>query len=80
MTLRLHVAVACALAISCPSSSWTSEIVVADRLIEAMQKMPEAAARHAMTPERKARLEEAAKHPDDNDLERARMVFSSALN
>ncbi len=50
------------------------------RLIEAMQKMPEAAARHAMTPERKARLEEAAKHPDDNDLERARMVFSSALN
>lgn len=50
------------------------------RLIEAMQKMPEAANRHAMTPERKARLEEAAKHPDDADLERARMVFSSALN
>lgn len=50
------------------------------RLIEAMQKMPEAANRHAMTPERKARLEEGAKHPDDNDLERARMVFSSALS
>jgi flavodoxin len=45
------------------------------RLIEAMQKMPEAAARHAMTPERKARLEEAAKHPDAADLERAQMVF-----
>ena len=30
---------------------------------------------HPMTPERKARLEEAAKHPDDNDRARAQEAF-----
>jgi len=48
------------------------------KLLEMMQNMPGAADRHAMTPERKARLEEGQKHPDAADLERARMVFSTA--
>ncbi|NDY74313.1 hypothetical protein DO021_20745 [Desulfobacter hydrogenophilus] len=30
---------------------------------------------HSMTPERKARLEEAAKHPDEKDLADARALF-----
>jgi hypothetical protein len=30
---------------------------------------------HAMTPERKARLAEAEKHPDENDLTNARKTF-----
>lgn len=34
---------------------------------------------HSMTPERKARLEEAAKHPDERDLENARAVFAEAV-
>lgn len=48
------------------------------KLLEMMQNMPGAADRHAMTPERKARLEEGMKHPDAGDLQRARMMFSSA--
>lgn len=31
---------------------------------------------HSMTPERKARLEEAAKHPDEKDLADAKAVFA----
>ena len=31
---------------------------------------------HSMTPERKARLEEAAKHPDEKDLAEAKAVFA----
>lgn len=31
---------------------------------------------HAMTPERKARLEEAAKHPNETDLKNARAAFT----
>jgi hypothetical protein len=30
---------------------------------------------HSMTPERRARLEEAAKHPDEKDLADARALF-----
>lgn len=51
---------------------------VDSKLLEMMQNMPGAADRHAMTPERKARLEEGMKHPDAADLERARMTFSNA--
>lgn len=43
------------------------------RLVEMMNKM--AADVHPMTPERKARLEEAAKHPDDADRARAKERF-----
>ncbi len=35
---------------------------------------------HAMTPERKARHEEAKKHPDSNDLKKACETFSVILN
>lgn len=48
------------------------------KLLEMMQKMPGAAEQHAMTPERKARLEEGMKHPDAADLERARTTFINA--
>jgi flavodoxin len=34
---------------------------------------------HAMTEERRARIEEAAKHPDETDCARARQVFSELL-
>jgi len=47
------------------------------KLVEAMSRMPGNA--HPMTPERKARLEEAAKHPDATDLANARSVFAQAL-
>lgn len=40
------------------------------QLVEMMQKMPGNV--HPMTEERKARLAEAAKHPDENDCENAR--------
>ena len=46
--------------------SWLCQGRVDPKVIEAMQKM--APNVHPMTPERKARLEEAAKHPDDGDL------------
>ncbi len=35
--------------------------------------------RHAMTPERKARLDEAAKHPNEQDFEAARAFVASIL-
>ncbi len=41
-------------------------------LIERMNKIPG----HEMTPERKARLEEAAKHPNEDDFTNARNVFT----
>lgn len=47
------------------------------KLVEAMSKMPGNV--HPMTPERRARLDEAAKHPDANDLATARAVFAQAL-
>ena len=46
--------------------SWICQGRVDPHVIETMQKM--APNVHPMTPERRARLEEAAKHPDDNDL------------
>jgi flavodoxin len=46
-------------------------------LVEAMAKMvkDQPDHPHAMTPERKARLAEAAKHPDEQDLINARTMF-----
>lgn len=46
-------------------------------IVAAMRKM--AGDIHPMTPERKARLEEAAKHPDGEDCARARAAFASFL-
>ena len=43
------------------------------RVVEMMNKV--AADVHPMTPERKARLEEAARHPDDTDRARAKEYF-----
>lgn len=45
------------------------------RLIEQFKKMP-GNHPHAITPERLARYEEAAKHPDARDLQNAREIFS----
>lgn len=45
------------------------------KVIAMMQKM--AASAHPMTPERKARLEEAAKHPDEADCLQAQEVFKA---
>ncbi|PIE64201.1 MAG: flavodoxin [Desulfobacterales bacterium] len=42
-------------------------------LLEKMAKMPNNP--HPMTPERKARLEEAKKHPNEEDFENARRYF-----
>jgi hypothetical protein len=50
--------------------SWICQGRIDPRVIEAMQKM--APNVHPMTPERRARIEEAAKHPDENDLASAR--------
>ena len=44
------------------------------KLIKMMEKMKDDP-HHSMTPERKARLAEAAKHPDENDLENAKDQF-----
>ncbi len=50
------------------------------KLIERMQSMPEVQKRHPMTEERKARIAEAAKHPDENDLKNAQEAFKSFIN
>ena len=43
------------------------------KVVAMMQRM--ASDVHPMTPERKARLEEAAKHPDEEDRRKARETF-----
>jgi flavodoxin len=45
------------------------------KLIEAMAKMPDNP--HPMTEERRARLEEAAKHPNEADCYEARKIFAN---
>ena len=35
---------------------------------------------HAMTPERRARHKEAAKHPDKNDLRKAQKLFAEVVS
>lgn len=49
------------------------------RLLAAMEKMPEAKQAHPMTEARRARIEEAKKHPDDRDCENARACFADML-
>ena len=44
-------------------------------LIKMMETKMKDDPHHRMTPERKARLEEAAKHPDEKDLANARALF-----
>lgn len=44
------------------------------RLVERFTKLP-ADNPHGMTPERKARLDEAAKHPNEDDLQKAQTAF-----
>jgi len=48
------------------------------KLIERFSKLP-ADNPHGMTPERRARLEEAAKHPNIEDLQNAKNTFKSIL-
>lgn len=57
--------------------SWICQGRVDPHVIEAMQKM--APNVHPMTPERRARLEEAAKHPDESDLASAREFISRTI-
>ena len=47
---------------------------VTSRLVEKFKDLPPGHP-HAMTPEREARHREAAKHPDENDLQTAQMLF-----
>ena len=49
------------------------------RLEQRMQAAPGADAKHPMTPERLARLLEAAKHPNEDDFARAREAFAGFL-
>eukprot|EP01155_Anaeramoeba_flamelloides_P019271 Anaeramoba_flamelloidesa573600_20.p2 GENE.a573600_20~~a573600_20.p2 ORF type:complete len:175 (-),score=25.09 a573600_20:627-1151(-) len=45
-------------------------------LIKMMETKMKDDPHHSMTPERRARLEEAAKHPDEKDLADARVLFA----
>ncbi len=47
------------------------------KLLEMMAKMP--GNPHPMTPEREARIEEAKKHPNEEDFENARKCFRDVL-
>ncbi|SDP66466.1 flavodoxin family protein [Selenomonas ruminantium] len=49
---------------------------VADEMVAMMKQMFPAGHPHAMTPERLARIERAASHPDEKDLAAARAYFS----
>jgi flavodoxin len=49
------------------------------RLIERFKDLP-LDHPHAVTPERQARYDEAAKHPDENDLEKAKEIFSKMMD
>ena len=49
---------------------------VAEEMVEMMKKMFPEGHPHAMTPERLARIEKAASHPDEADLAAAREYFS----
>ncbi|SJZ77254.1 Flavodoxin [Cetobacterium ceti] len=52
---------------------------VSDKLVEMMKKFPLNLI-HPLTPERKARIEKASTHPDENDLNDAKNYFISILN
>ncbi len=49
------------------------------KLLAAMEKMREAQQAHPMTEERKARIEEAKKHPDTQDLTNAQQRFTAVV-
>lgn len=49
------------------------------RLLEQFKSLPEGHP-HALTPERIARHQEAAKHPDEQDLQEARAIFADIRN
>jgi flavodoxin len=51
---------------------------IADNLVKSMATLP-AGHPHSMSPERKARLEEAAKHPDQKDFDNARATFTQII-
>ncbi|WP_418764846.1 flavodoxin family protein [Mailhella sp.] len=57
--------------------SWLCQGKVDPKLLEVMEKMAPGA--HPMTPERKARIEEAAKHPDDDDCRGAQEFIRRML-
>ena len=55
--------------------SWLCQGKIDPRVLEMMRKV--AGDAHPMTPERIARIEEAKKHPDAADLERARAFIAA---
>ena len=57
--------------------SWLCQGRVDPKVLEIMAKR--AADAHPMTPERKARIEEAAKHPDDDDCRQAQAFILRML-
>ena len=57
--------------------SWLCQGKIDPKVLEVMAKM--AGNVHPMTPERVARIEEAAKHPDEEDCRRAQEFFRTVL-
>ena len=57
--------------------SWLCQGKIDPKVLEVMAKM--AGNVHPMTPERKARIEEASRHPDDEDCRRAQEFFCNIL-
>lgn len=49
------------------------------KILAAIARMPAAQEAHAMTEERRARIEEAKKHPDDADCAAAQRIFAAML-
>ena len=57
--------------------SWLCQGRIDPKVLEAMARM--ASNVHPMTPERRARIEEAAKHPDEEDCRRAQVFIRQML-
>ena len=57
--------------------SWLCQGRIDPKILEVMAKM--AGNVHPMTPERRARIEEASKHPDENDCLRAQAFIRQIL-
>ena len=57
--------------------SWLCQGRIDPKVLEAMARM--AGNVHPMTPERRARIEEAAKHPDEEDCRRAQAFIRQML-
>lgn len=58
--------------------SWLCQGRIDPKVLEVMARM--AGNVHPMTPERKAHIEEAARHPDDGDCRRAQEFFRNILD